>query len=120
MCSAICDVTFCGIVVDPKHCYLSVLFFYSAKSQPPYDKHMPPQGHPYPPGQMAPPPMYASHPPAMGVTRFVSPVDAGSGRLSPRGDEEPWKKNEKEEAVERARKRREEEEKRLMFLTSVV
>lgn len=34
-------------------------------------------------------------------------------RFSPRGDEDHWKKNEKEEALERARKRREEEEKRL-------
>jgi len=74
---------------------------------------MPPQGHPFPPGQM-PPPNYQGHPQVMAPTnRFASSVmDTASGRLSPRGDEESWKKNDKEEAMERARKRREEEEKR--------
>ena len=69
------------------------------------------QGNQYRPSQMPPSQVY---PPTMGAaTRFSGPVsEPNSGRMSPRGDEEPWKKNEKEEAMERARKRREEEEKR--------
>ena len=92
------------------------MLFCSGKSQPPYDKHIPPPG-PYPPGQMPPPPHYAGHPQTMGAPpRYPSPgADANSGRLSPRGDEETWKKNEKGEAMERARKRREEEEKRFVL-----
>ena len=99
-----------SFIFKHSHLNLSSLNLYS-KSQVHYDKRMPPPNQVYG-GPMVPHHPYGSHPGAMGSTRFSSMPEQSLDRSSPRGDEEQWKKNEKEEAVERARKRREEEEKR--------
>ena len=89
-----------------------MLKFYS-KPQGQFEKRIPPQGQQYPTPVHMGPPMYGP-PASMSGPRFgMSLGDPESERLSPRGDEESVKKNDKEEARERARKLREEEKKRL-------
>lgn len=87
--------------------------------QPPYEKRLPPQGQMYAGPPMQHPQMYSRHPVPVGQ-RFSRPMtsEMSASRLSPSGEDEQWRKSEKEEALERARKRKEEEAKRCGYVVN--